>query len=210
MTRRVGRHGLAVALLAGVIGACSNSQQPAAPLPAGALSPPPPVHAASTDPSVAWSERLCRALLPIVHATSAPPALDRADPEGSRQRFRAYLSSSIEALDSALTELAAAGPAPVANGPQVDQVLRTVLAQRREALAAGLAELDAVPQGQPETLRSTLRGLTSLVTPVDGKALLELSTPLSLRPAAQQAPSCRELGGASGSTPAPPAPTGLR
>jgi hypothetical protein len=198
-----------VALLAGVIGACSNSQQPAAAPPAGALPLPPP-RTSSTDPSVAWSERLCRALLPIVPATSALPALDRADPEGSRQRFSAYLRSSIEALDSALTGLAAAGPAPVDNGPQVDQVLRTVLHQRREALAAGLAELDAVPQGQPETLRSTLRGLASLVIPVDGKALLELAMPLSLRPAAQQAPGCRALGGASGSTFAPPAPAGLR
>ena len=200
---------LAGALLAGTLGACSNSQQPAAAPSSGALPPPPPPDTSSTDPSVAWSERLCRALLPIVPATSALPALDRADPEGSRQRFRTYLRSSIEALDSALRGLAAAGPAPVDNGPQVDQVLRTVLHQRREALAAGLAELDAVPQGQPETLRSTLRGLTSLVIPVDGKALLDLAMPLSLGPAAQQAPSCRALGGASGSTFAP-APAGLR
>lgn len=78
-------------------------------------------------------------------------------------------------------------------GAQVDQVLTTTLSRWRDTLAAGLAELDAVPPGEPETLRYTLTGVTSLLVPADGKTLLGLAVPVSLQSPARQAPSCQTL-----------------
>jgi hypothetical protein len=95
-------------------------------------------------------------------------------------------------LSKALTRIAAAGPAPVDKGAQVDQVLHLTLSRQRDTLAAGLAELDAV-RGQPETLRYTLTGVTSLLVPIDGKTLVGLAVPINLRPAARQAQSCQTL-----------------
>jgi hypothetical protein len=90
----------------------------------------------------------------------------------------------------------------------VDQVLVTTLSRLRDALAAGLAELDAVPLGQPGTLRATLTAVTSLIVPTDGRTLEGLAMPISLQPAAGQASSCQRLdasGGAAGllATPTP-------
>jgi len=96
-------------------------------------------------------------------------------------------------LSKALTRIAAAGPAPVDKGAQVDQVLHLTLSRQRDTLVAGLAELDAVPRGQPETLRYTLTGVTSLLVPIDGKTLVGLAVPINLRPAARQAQSCQTL-----------------
>ena len=149
--------------------------------------------ASSTPVTVAWSERLCRALLPVVQGTGSPPNLDVSDPEGSRQRLHTYLHNQVEALNSALTRIAAAEPAPVNKGSQVDQVLVTTLSQRRNALAAGLAELDAVPLGRPETLKHTLTAVTSLLVPTDGKTLLGLTVPINLQTAIRQAPGCQTL-----------------
>jgi hypothetical protein len=174
-----------------LLGACSNGQQPApaefagpTALSAGSFSP---------DPTVAWTEQLCRALLPIAQSAGIPPVLDPSDPEGSRQRFHTSLQNQVDALSKALTRIAAAGPAPVDKGAQVDQVLHLTLSRQRDTLAAGLAELDAVPRGQPETLRYTLTGVTSLLVPIDGKTLVGLAVPINLRPATRQAQSCQTL-----------------
>jgi hypothetical protein len=85
----------------------------------------------ASDPAVAWSERICGALLPVVRASS-PPSLDVHDLAGSRQRFHTYLRDHVDALDAALADISAAGPAPVIQGPQVNQLLMTpVQAARR-------------------------------------------------------------------------------
>ncbi|MGH3775275.1 MAG: hypothetical protein ACRDRR_05995 [Pseudonocardiaceae bacterium] len=182
---------LAAVLMATLLGACSNSERPALTRQAG--DPTALRSASSTPVTVAWSERLCRALLPVVQGTGSPPNLDVSDPEGSRQRLHTYLHNQVEALNSALTRIAAAEPAPVNKGSQVDQVLVTTLSQRRNALAAGLAELDAVPLGRPETLKYTLTAVTSLLVPTDGKTLLGLTVPINLQNAIRQAPGCQTL-----------------
>jgi hypothetical protein len=67
------------------------------------------------------------------------------------------------------------------------------LSQRRDALAAGFAELDAVPWNEHDTLLYTLTGVTSLLVPTDGRTLLGLVVPVSLQSAVRQAPSCQAL-----------------
>lgn len=94
--------------------------------------------------------------------------------------------SRVDDLNAALPDIAAAGPAPVNEGPrpQVSQVLVTTLSKLRDALAAGSAELDAVPQNQrDDTLMYTLTGVTSLPVPADGRTLLDLVRPISLESA---------------------------
>ncbi|MDQ3763642.1 MAG: hypothetical protein M3460_19070 [Actinomycetota bacterium] len=198
---------LAAVLVAALLGACSNSEQPAPPQSAELLTPSHP-DSRTPDPAVAWSERLCRALLPVAHGAANPPSLDASNLEGTRQRFHTYLRNQVEVLSAALTQIAAAGPAPVHKGPQVDQVLIATLSKRRDALAAGFAELDAVPRNQRDTLLYTLTGVTSLLAPTDGRTLLDLSVPIGLQSAVRQAPSCQALGASAGTTgsPAPPNP----
>ena len=183
---------LAALLALVLLGACSNGQQPAPDQSAGSPTAQRP-GSYSPDPTVAWSEQLCHALLPVAQSAGTPPVLAAVDPEGSRQRFHISLHNQVDALTTALTWIAAAGPAPVDKGAQVDQVLTTTLSRWRDTLAAGLAELDAVPPGEPETLRYTLTGVTSLLVPADGKTLLGLAVPVSLQSPARQAPSCQTL-----------------
>ena len=136
-----------------MLGACSNSQRPA---PAQSAESSTPSHAGFTasDPTVAWSERICGALLPVARAGS-PPSLDTHDLEGSRQRFHTYLRDHVDALDAALADISAAGPAPVIKGPQVNQLLVTTLSKLRDAFAAGSAELDARPVSLESAIRQT-------------------------------------------------------
>jgi hypothetical protein len=178
-------------LLAALLGACSNSERPALTQDAEASTA---LRSASSTPvAVAWSERFCRALLPIVQGAEAPPHLVLSDPEGSRQRLHTYLHNQVEALNTALTRIAAAGPAPVDKGSQVDQVLVTALSLRRDTLEAGLAQLDAVPLRQPETLKYTLTAVTSLLVPTDGKTLLGLTVPINMQTPIRQASTCQTL-----------------
>lgn len=198
---------LTAVLAAALLGACSNSQGPA-PAQSAGLHTTLPSGPALPDPSVAWSEQLCHALLPVAQGTGTPPSLEASDPETSRQLFHTYLHNQVDVLNTALSRIAAAGPAPVDKGPEVDQVLVTTLSRLRDALAAGLAELDAVPLGQPGTLRATLTAVTSLIVPTDGRTLEGLAMPISLQSAARQASSCQRLdasGGAAGllATPTP-------
>src|SRR5262249_8538007 len=148
------RHLLVGVLVAALLGACSNSQQPA-PAQSAEFPVPSRLNVPMPDPVVAWSEQLCRALLPVAHSAENPPSLDATNLEGSRQRFDAYLHDYLNVLNTALTGIAAAGPAPGDKGPQVDQVLVDTLSKRRDALVASLAELDAVPANQPGILRYT-------------------------------------------------------
>jgi hypothetical protein len=200
---------LTAVLAAALLGACSNGQGPAPDQSAGlpAALPPGP---ALPDPSVAWSEQLCHALLPVAQGAGTPPSLEASDPEGSRQGFHIYLHNQVDALDTALSRIAAAGPAPVDKGPVVDQVLVTTLSRLRDALAAGLAELDAVPLGQPGTLRATLTAVTSLIVPADGRTLEALAVPISLEPAARQASSCQMLDASGRAAGLPATPTPIR
>lgn len=196
---------LAGLLVGAVLGACSNSQRPA---PAQSAEPSTPSHAGFTasDPTVAWSERICGALLPVAGAGS-PPSLDTHDLVGSRQRFHTYLRDHVDALDGALADISAAGPAPVIKGPQVNQLLVTTLSTLRDAFAAGLAELDALPQNERDyTLMYTLAGVSSLLVPTEGRTLMDLVRPVSLESAIRQAPSCQAVdasGGIPGTTAMP-------
>ena len=192
-----------------VLGACSNSQRPA---PAQSAESSTPSHAGFTasDPTVAWSERICGALLPVVGAGS-PPRLDTHDLEGSRQRFHTYLRDHVDALDAALADISAAGPAPVIKGPQVNQLLVTTLSKLRDAFAAGSAELDAVPQNERDyTLVYTLAGISSLLVPTEGRSLLDLVRPVSLESAIRQASSCQAVDASAGTPGATAMPTPMR
>lgn len=107
--------------------------------------------------------------MPVAQGAGIPPSLDANNLEGSRQRFHTYLHDHVDVLSAALTDIAAAGPAPVDKGPQVDQVLVATLSMRRDALAAAFSELDSVPRNQRDTLMYTLTGVTSLlVRPMAG------------------------------------------
>ena len=59
------------------------------------------------DPALAWSERICSALLPVARAGS-PPSLATHDLAGSRPRFHTYLRDHVDALEAALAEISAA------------------------------------------------------------------------------------------------------
>jgi hypothetical protein len=90
--------------------------------------------------------------------------------------------------------ISAAGPAPVIQGPQVNQLLVTTLSKLRDAFAAGSAELDAVPQNERDyTLMYPLNGVGSLLVPTEGRTLLDLVRPVSLESAIRQAPSCQAV-----------------
>jgi hypothetical protein len=183
--------------VAALLGACSNHQQPA-PAQSAQSPTPPSVDITTSDPAVAWSERICGGLLPVARAGS-PPSLDPHDLEGSRQRFATYLRDHVDALDAALGEITAAGPAPVIKGPQVNQLLVTTLSKLRDAFAAGSGELDAVPPNERgDTLRYTLAGVSSLLVPTDGRTLLDLVRAVNLEPAIRQAPSCQAVDASPG------------
>ena len=199
---------LVAVLVAALLGACSNSEQPAPSRSAEFLAPS-QLDFPTPDPAVVWSERVCHALLPVAHSAGNPPNLDANNLEDSRQRFHTFLHDYVNALSAALTDIAAAGPAPVDKGPQVDQLLVATLSKRRDALAAGFAELDAVPRNQRGPLMYTLTGITSQLVPTDGRALLDLVMPINLQSAVRQAQSCQALAASAGTTgsPAPPTPT---
>ena len=121
---RARRAGLLFGAAAWALVACGTGAVPAPAPPAPAPAPAPPA-AAPNPEALAWTGSVCSAVGPVVATLKAPPAIDQNAWPATRQAYLSYLDDAVGRTDTALRELATAGPPPVENGPQLADQVRT-------------------------------------------------------------------------------------
>lgn len=152
----------------------------------------PPATAAGAGPD-AWLDQVCTALVPVAVTARDVPATVPDDLVGSRNRLVSFIDTRLVALNSAVEQIDAAGPAPIDNGQAASAAAVDVLRQRVAALNERRADLVAVPANDPVTLANSLqRAEASLVLP-GAQVLRDIALPANLTAAAGGVPSCRAL-----------------
>jgi len=176
---------LALALLGGcglpVPGTASSA--PAAPASA--------TTAAKTTDAVTWANDFCGAVVTFQEASKKQPQIDPSSPKKALAGLRTYLDDFTAALDKAIADLKAAGPAPTPSGDAAVTALTDYLTSAKTSFAKAQSALDQASTSDPSSITSAIEPLQSLTTPPD--ALKNLSSDPELDAAAAQAPNCKTL-----------------
>jgi hypothetical protein len=185
---------LSPALLAAVTAAllttgCAATTVNGAPAPVGASA-----GATQTDP-VAWVNGVCGSLLPFVTAVSVPPNVNSSDPKATVTGLSDYFGQAVTGLDTALNDLKAAGPSPVAGGDEVVTTVTSALTKVRTSFQNAKTKIDAV---DPNNLAEVATALPEALAPLQELSDLkdpsaDLKSSPQLEAAAKQAPNCKAL-----------------
>ena len=204
-----------VVVLAALVGGCSATAPAPASAPASTAPsvppsvPPSPSPVATPTPTgtpqeqaVAWTEAVCGALVPVVVRLTDAPGIDLNAPEATRQAWLGYLDGGLAATDEARAAVAAAGPAPVANGDVVADQVRGDLADLRADVAGARTQLERADPGSATGVGRALVGGSRLLGALLNGARVAgtLNRDPVLRDAYARSPSCARLQ-RSGATP---------
>jgi hypothetical protein len=179
----------ACALALALLGGCglpvpgTPASAPAAPASATAV--------AKTSDAVTWADDFCGAVVTFQEASKKQPQIDPSSPKKALAGLRTYLNDFTAALDKAVADLEAAGPAPTPSGDAAVKALTDYLTSAKEAFAKAQASLDKASTSDPSSIMTAIQPLQSLTTPPD--ALKNLSSDPELDAAAAQAPNCKTL-----------------
>lgn len=185
---------LAVAATATALALAGCAANPPAAAPAGPAATPP----AAAEPAaqtVAWTDSVCGALVPVAESLLNPPEFDVTTPAATREAYVSYLARSEAAADAAVQGVAAAGPAPVDNGQQVADTVRGQLTDLRNDLGEARTRLE---QGDPNDAVGIGRSVLAAGNVVgavgnSAQALSALDGNPQLDAAFDQAQSCQRL-----------------
>lgn len=163
-------------------------------------TPTTPTGAASStvepqEQTVAWTDSVCGALVPITESLMNPPAFDPTALAATREAYVSYLARAQDATDKALQDVAAAGAAPVDDGQQVAEDVSAQLIDLRDDLADARTQLeqanvnDATAIGRAAVAAGNVVGAvgnnTQALNALDGNPRLDA--------ALEQAQSCQRL-----------------
>ena len=160
----------------------------------------------------AWTDAVCAALVHVVARLTAAPGFDLGTPEATRQAYLTYLDAGLAVTDRARSEIAAAGPAPVADGDVIAEQVRGDVADLRADLAEARDQVQRTDTGSAVAFGRALVGVTRVVGALLNGAEVAgtVNRDPTLEAAYAASPSCAQLrrSGAPGTVPpsVPPVP----
>jgi hypothetical protein len=162
----------------------------------GAASANSAATAQGTGDAVAWVDQICGSLLPFVRAAGKPPEPSAAPtPTALVRDISGYLSETEDSAGSAITGMAAAGPAPVAGGDEIVDRLSSTLETIQTSSRDARTRIERVDVNDRQAL---LRELPAAVTSVE--QLLSMPSPMAdlqaspeLQLASQEAAGCQQI-----------------
>jgi hypothetical protein len=186
--------GVPVVLSAAVglaLAACGQETAPA-PTP---VTPPAADSTAVSEQTVQWTDSVCGALVPVAESLASPPGFDLTAPAATRDAYLAYLTQAQAATDQALDGITAAGPAPVDDGEQVTEEVRSDVTELRDDLADARTQLEQADADNPAAIGSSVLAAGNIVGAVanNAQALSALDGNPRLDAAFEQAESCQRL-----------------
>ena len=183
---------VAAAAAALTLAGCGADTAPANPTtPTGAAS-------STVEPqaqTVAWTDSVCGALVPIAESLMNPPGFDPTALAATREAYVSYLARAQAATDKALQDVAAAGAAPVDDGQQVADDVRKQLTDLRDDLADARTQLEQANVNDPTAIGRAVVAAGNVVGAVgnSAQALNALDGNPRLDAAFEQAQSCQRL-----------------
>jgi hypothetical protein len=177
------------------LAACATGPEPAPP-PVPAPAPPPVSGPPAPAPAtVAWTGSVCEAVAPVVTTLKTPPPVDQNAWPATRQAYLGYLDQAVGRADNALQALAAAGPPPVENGPQLADQVRAQVDDLRADLVQARADLADADPNNPVALGLAVAAASNVLASFgnSAQAVGSIVTDERLRPAFEQAPACGQL-----------------
>jgi hypothetical protein len=163
----------------------------------GGGPPPGPPPAAPPPPATpqAWTDAVCVALVPVVARLTAAPGFDLGAPDATRQAYLTYLDEGLAATDRARTEIAAAGPAPVADGDVIAEQVRGHVADLRGEPAEARDQVQRTDTGSAVAFGRALVGVTRVVGALLNGAEVAgtVNRDPTLEAAYAASPSCAQL-----------------
>jgi hypothetical protein len=180
----------ACALALALLGGC-GLPIPGTPASAPAAAPASATAAAKTTDAVAWADDFCGAVVTFQQASKKQPQIDPSSPKKALAGLRTYLDEFTVALDKAVADLEAAGPAPTPSGDAAVTALTDYLTSAKKSFVKAQDALDQADTNDPQSILTAMEPLQSLATPPD--ALRNLSSDPELDAAAAQAPNCKTL-----------------
>ncbi|GAA5127918.1 hypothetical protein [Pseudonocardia adelaidensis] len=152
--------------------------------------------AAVEQGAVAWVDQICGSLLPYVKAAGSPPKPAEApDAATLVKNINDYLSKSEESAGSAISGMAAAGPAPVAGGDEVVGRLTSTLETMRASLRDARTRIERVDINDRKALQ---REVPAAIESVERLAstpspMADLQGNPELAQAGSQAAGCQQI-----------------
>lgn len=200
MTTRLHRPGLRVHMTVAAtatatalaLAGCGAEPPPAAPAPPTAAATAAPEPAAQT---VAWTDSICGALVPVAESLLNPPGFDVTAPAATRDAYLSYLARSEAAADAATQDVAAAGPAPVDGGQKLADDVKGQLTDLRNDLGAARTQLEQADPNDAAGIGRSVVAAGNVVGAVgnSAQALSALDGSPQLDAAFDQAQSCQRL-----------------
>lgn len=198
-----------VALLAaaglGLTGCVGSTEVPSAdrPPPPGSVPAAPPTSGttgtagndAAESGAVAWTDRICTALLPVVETLRTPPPIDVTDPAAAQRAYSNYLAEARSRAETAEQEVRAAGAPPADGGEELAQDVQEQVADLREDVTEAGRQIDVADPGNPVAIGQAVAAGGNVLGALGNnvQAIGALTAEPELRNAFELAPSCGEL-----------------
>jgi hypothetical protein len=148
-----------------------------------------------SEQTLAWTDTVCGAITPVAENLTDPPEFDLTAPAATRQAYLSYLTEAQTAADRALEAVSTAGPAPVDDGGQVTEEVRTDLTELRDDLLDARTQLEQANPTDPSAIGRSVLAAGNLVGALGNRTqtLSALDGNPRLDAAFEQAQSCQQL-----------------
>ncbi|NMI01257.1 hypothetical protein [Pseudonocardia acidicola] len=150
--------------------------------------------------ALAWSDKVCGAMVSFRDAVSVRPNIDAGDPAAAAKGLSEFTGNAVSAAQGTIADLNAAGAAPVSGGDAVVTTLKQRMTVIQTTFATAKSHIDAVDVTDATAAQASLRAavapLQNLTNLPDPAADLEVNP--HLRDAVDAAPNCQKLRQRSG------------
>lgn len=147
------------------------------------------------EQTVAWTDSVCGAVVPVAESLLNPPGFDLTAPGPTRAGYVAYLAKAQAATDKAVQEVAAAGAAPVEGGQEAADEVRDQLTDLRDDLGDARTQLERIDPNDANAIGRAAIAAGNVVGAVGNnvQVLNALDGNPRLDAAFEQASSCQRL-----------------
>jgi hypothetical protein len=181
----------ALATTAGlVVTGCAEQAVPTAP-----QAEPQPAPTTAGEATIAWTDSVCSALVPVVDALRTPPPVDFTDAAATREAYLSYIDEALRRAEQAVQDVEDAGPPPVAGGDELAQDVRDQVTDLRDDLAEARQQVDAADPNDPAAIGQAVAVAGDVLGSLGNSAHAAgvIAADPRLRPAFEQAESCDQL-----------------
>jgi hypothetical protein len=156
---------------------------------------PQPTPSAPDDATIAWTDSVCGALVPVVDALQTPPPVNFADPAATREAYLSYIDGALQRAEQAVQEVEGAGPPPVEGGDELAQNVRDQVTDLREDLADARQQIESADPSDVAALGQAVAAVGNVLGSLGNSAHAAgtIAADPRLRPAFEQADSCEQL-----------------